>query len=145
MDSIEEKVLNFVARATKRAKVSFSSRLQYDLGLEGDDAVEFFRSFEKECNVDLQSLWSNWDQHFVAEGGPGWGFFVMCLVLFGFGVAIARMASWHPFWAWGILLVAFWIWPMRCWPFSGKKLTPITVHNLTKATRAGRWSASPEV
>jgi acyl carrier protein len=60
VDSTEEKVINFVVRerATKRAKVSSSSRLQYDLGLDGDDAVEFFRSFEKEFSVDLQSLWS---------------------------------------------------------------------------------------
>lgn len=48
-------------------KINISTRLFHDLGLTGDDAVDFFIAFNKEFNVDI----SNFDlyKYFSKEGG----------------------------------------------------------------------------
>ncbi len=53
--------------------MSLDSRLQDDLGLDGDDAFELFEKFEKKFETDCSALWSQWDSHFGPEGAsPRW-------------------------------------------------------------------------
>jgi acyl carrier protein len=72
LDILEERVLDFTAQqlAVKRSKFSTASRLNQDLGMDGDDAVEFFRGFSAKFKVNLDDLYTHWDQHFGPEGGP---------------------------------------------------------------------------
>jgi acyl carrier protein len=55
---IEDEVFDFVAeqRGMKRDKLKVSDRLLVDLGMDGDDASEFFEAFEKKFEVDLTYL-----------------------------------------------------------------------------------------
>jgi len=39
-----------------------------DLGMDGDDAVEFFEAFGQTFSVDLARLWQHWHHHFAPEG-----------------------------------------------------------------------------
>jgi Protein of unknown function (DUF1493) len=77
MDALENKIIEFVAneRRKKPETVSIDARLQDDLKLEGDDAVALFQEFERRFTTDCSSLWSNWENHFIPEGGPTWYLF----------------------------------------------------------------------
>jgi hypothetical protein len=50
--------------------IAIDSRLLEDLGMEGDDAVKFFRRFAREFGVDLAGM--RWRRHFSAEGFFSW-------------------------------------------------------------------------
>ena len=39
-----------------------------DIGMDGDDAVEFFEDFGQRFQVDLTPLGEEWDEYFVPEG-----------------------------------------------------------------------------
>jgi acyl carrier protein len=66
---ISKKVIQFVAiqRSQKPEKLSLESRLNFELGIDGDDAVELFEEFSKQFNVDLSSF--QYDKYFGPEGG----------------------------------------------------------------------------
>ncbi len=68
--SIEAGVIDLIAkdRGLPVAKVTLEKRLLHDLGMDGDDAVEFFEDFGKRYEVDLAPLYQNWDRHFGREG-----------------------------------------------------------------------------
>ncbi|HEY3618545.1 MAG TPA: DUF1493 family protein [Candidatus Sulfotelmatobacter sp.] len=85
----------------KKQKVSLSSSFSRDLGIDGDDAVEFFDAFGKTFGVHLDLLRIHWGQHFAPEGGPGDGFLVECSVCFVIGWVIHEMVSVVPSWGWG--------------------------------------------
>lgn len=46
--------------------LSLQTRLSEDLGVDGDDAVEFLEKFSEEFNVDLSSF--PYNRHFTSEG-----------------------------------------------------------------------------
>jgi acyl carrier protein len=56
---IEAEVIDLIARerGLPHHKVALSSRLLQDLGMDGDDAVEFFQDFEKRYGADLAPLY----------------------------------------------------------------------------------------
>src|SRR5271170_715616 len=70
LDSIEDRVYALVAeeRGVRREKLASSTSLSNDLGLEGDDAVEFFEDFSREFAVDLTALGADWQCYFGKEG-----------------------------------------------------------------------------
>ena len=141
MDELEKRVIAFVAseRGAKPEKISVDSRLQDDLGLDGDDAVALFKSFEREFSADCSSLWGNWDKRFGPEAGPHPVFILACLVIFAAGIALGSLIPGIPKWWWGILFVGIWIWPLKCWPMRGRHLEPITIRMMVDAARAKRW------
>src|SRR5437868_4210622 len=66
-----ERVRAFVAQKTRYPleKVSLETRLAWDIGLVGDDAVRFFEAFVQEFSVDPESFGRlNFRHHFGAEG-----------------------------------------------------------------------------
>lgn len=69
MAGIEEKVLDFLAleRGMSKSEIQPEDTLAQDLGMDGDDAEYFFRSFAKNFNVDIEVLWLNWKRHFSSE------------------------------------------------------------------------------
>jgi len=69
MTTIEDQVLELLAaeRGMDKSEIQPEDSLAQDLGMDGDDAVDFFRSFAKNFNVDIESLWLNWKRHFSSE------------------------------------------------------------------------------
>ena len=73
-DSVNESVYTLLAQELllPRERLAAHKTLSRDLGMEGDDAVEFFEKFEKEFQVDLSSLWADWNCYFAPEGAFDW-------------------------------------------------------------------------
>lgn len=47
-------------------KIDLATRIESDLGLTGDDAIDFIQEFSKLFNVDSSSL--NFEEYFIPEG-----------------------------------------------------------------------------
>src|SRR4051794_1389914 len=62
-----EEMADFVAEVAsyRRAKITLETGLRKDVGLDGDEAVEFFEKFRARFNVDLSGV--IWDRHFGPE------------------------------------------------------------------------------
>lgn len=144
-DSIEDRVYAFVADelGVKRETLTPSSTLSHNLGMEGDDAVEFFERFAKTFSLDFKQLGADWDAYFFAEGA-GLGTMLCVLVLSGifavaFGLAFPNLPLWVP----GILGVLGgvfgWVAAIYYWP----KMHPrsqISIQDLVDCARAGIWT-----
>jgi acyl carrier protein len=97
--AIEDEVFEFVAkeRGIQRDKLKLSDRLLVDLGMDGDDAVEFFEAFEKKFGVDLTYLQEHWNEYFGPEGIPGPGPMLFSIVAMipslGLGI-VFHLPSW---------------------------------------------------
>lgn len=141
MDTLENEIIEFVARERRKKPelVSLDSRLQDDLGLDGDDAVELFKTFEKRFSTDCSALWSKWENHFGLEGGPHPLFALCALFVFGLGFSLGAIISHALRWYTGIFLVVVWIWPLKTWPVRGRNLEPITIRMMVDAARAKHW------
>jgi hypothetical protein len=145
-DSLEERVYSLVAeeRGMPREELSAGKTLSYDLGMEGDDAVEFFENFERQFNVDLTNLWLNWNRYFAPEGvapqtalvvlGPG------ALIGLGLGQAFPRLSTWLCF-GFGMVL---WVVPFYYFVHRRSRDFPqISVQDLIDCAKAGHWSKLP--
>ena len=68
--SLEAQVIQLVAEAAdvKPETVHLTTRLLDDLGMDGDDAVEFFNRVHEQFGTDLTNLHSHWREHFGPEG-----------------------------------------------------------------------------
>jgi acyl carrier protein len=141
-DMLEERVQGFTARhlGVKRDKLSTGTRLNQDLGMDGDDAVEFFRAFGAEFKVNLDDLYGRWNQHFGPDGGPSFGFLIIIVLCITAGFLLRDVFGLFPAWAWGIGLTVLVILAHQLW-FARKKL-PITVGDLIDSARSGRWGKS---
>ncbi len=143
MSELEEQIVKFIVAEThiKAKKVHLDSRFAQDIGMDGDDAIEFFEKFHEQFHVDLTELGSHWDQHFLPEGG---GPSLACMVVIGIGAVVGGLLhetfKWIPVWVAMIVFVA-----LLCWIY-GKffieqqpEKTPITVHDLVEAANTRRW------
>jgi hypothetical protein len=70
MGTLESQIIDFAAHETgvRANNVAIGTRLLQDLGMDGDDAVEFFNLFSDKFNVDLSRLLQHWHHHFGPEG-----------------------------------------------------------------------------
>lgn len=100
MTELRERIVAMVAeeRSMNPQRILLSSRLLHDLGMDGDDAVEFFEKFAKEFNVDLSALGKHWSEHFGPEGTPS----LPGLVLVGITVALGAFAECFTFYQYGL-------------------------------------------
>jgi acyl carrier protein len=66
---MNDRLIAFVSQQTgaRTERLMPHTRLFHDLGLDGDDAVEFFAALEREFAVDLSGM--EWNRHFGPEGG----------------------------------------------------------------------------
>lgn len=142
-DSIQDRVTALLAeeRGIDRGKLTPHSTLSHDLGMEGDDAVEFFQKFRDQFGVDLSKLDEDWNQYFASEGvspllvlvmlGPG------ALVGFAIGRRFPGIATWLCF-SFGMLL---WLVPFFYFIRRRSKNHPqISVQDLIACAQAGRWT-----
>ena len=134
-------IIERVAEQTgiKRERITASTRLLHDAGMDGDDAVEFFTDFEKRYGADLTPLYLHWSRHFGPEGfGTPMGLLAMLLLVVAPVVLIPLGVS--PMWGRGLELVAVVsrsLWHRR-WPMKDDTIA-ITVGDLALAARSKQW------
>lgn len=67
-DCLYQRLLNTIAEETSypRKKLTLDTIIQYDIGTEGDDAVELFERISRDFNVDMAGF--DFHKHFYNEG-----------------------------------------------------------------------------
>jgi acyl carrier protein len=112
-NSLLQAIIDFVAEQTgaSRQKIGAHTTLFGDLGIDGDDAAEFFAEYQQRFNVNLDTLDLN--RHFGREG----------------------------LWPWEIplLLVNCWHSLRGDDPHVVAKLEPITIQQLAEAAACKMW------
>ena len=142
----QAEVIDLVARerGLPPEKVHLSHRLLQDLGMDGDDAVDFFNSVNERFGTDLTHLREQWGQHFGPEGFSCWiGLVLIAVAVIG-GV-VAGAAGLSTFWgvAIAVALLAAWLWVMPRWG-PPDRMVPITVEDVAAAVEAGAWPSRPQ-
>lgn len=143
---MEQRVIALLARHTDLPveRITPDLTLQDGLGLDGDDAVALFATFEAEFPTDLALLYETWSDYFNPEG---WTLSDGLKALSGIlliGTPVVVIGAWAgaPKWLAASLAVVvffFWLVGLRSWPFTRKPLQPITVRELVITAEAGRW------
>lgn len=141
MDETASEVVEMLAneRGLSPAKINPSSRLLQDLGMDGDDAVDFFTSLQKRFGTDLSALQEKWSDHFGPEGFSGWNVLVImpAAIMGGVAAAILNLGAAGGV-AITVALFAVWFWAMKTWG-TPDKMQPITVEQVIAAVEAGAW------
>lgn len=140
----DAEIIDFIAqeRGLPRHKVTLSSRLRHDLGMDGEDAVEFFQDFERRYDANLTALYKHWGQHFGPEGFGSPTMFLIGLVLVCLPIPLIPLGI-SPVAVWGIELAAviLWLWPLKQWPLKDRTI-PVTVQDVVVAARTKQWPAA---
>ncbi|QIK95895.1 DUF1493 family protein [Sphingomonas sp. HDW15A] len=141
MDEFLSQIVERVSEQTgvKPEKLDASTRLLQDIGMDGDDAVEFFEDFEERYGVDLSPLYANWGRHFGPEGFGTPKTFVVLLILMFAPVSLLLFGV-SPIWGWAVELAGVVIWNLavRKWAPKDETLT-VTVGDLVLAAKSKRW------
>ncbi len=121
-NDVERDVRCFLASelAVPPGEIKLDSTLMGDLGINGDDAVEFFESFSARFQVDLGDL--RLRRHFLGEGDY----------------------NWLPCWYLIFLLRKLFRRNREPSMEASLGLAPITVSDLVAAARGGSWSVVKE-
>ena len=122
----------------KNQKLTSNTRLAQDLGMDGDDAAEFFEKFSQEFAVDLQDLRVHWNQHFAPEGALSLGAMAAIVLCITAGFWLRDAIGILPAWAWGIALVA--LAALIHHRLGKDKMNPVTIGDLVDSVRLGRWN-----
>jgi len=147
MTALEERIIAFVVAETaiNPKRLQFGSRLAQDVGMDGDDAVEFFERFGEEFHVDLTVLYHHWQEHFLPEGGgPSLWFMVVIGAAVVLGDLLHRAFQPIPSWAWMIALIAVSLWVSNKLFTERVEPSPITVQDLVDAAISGKWDRQYE-
>jgi acyl carrier protein len=145
--SLQERVLAFVFEQTgvKREKIHLETTLSGDLGVEGDDAVEFFEEFRTEFAVELQELGRDWSLYFGPEGPPLSASIIIIIPTVLIGLALTKISPRVPEWlsfitafvSWMFLLVLWGNWRER----NAKIRRPrVSVQDLVDCAHSGAWT-----
>ena len=143
--NLEAEVVDLLAheRGLPREKVRLSDRLLQDLGMDGDDAVDFFISLKERFGIDLTPLQEQWSEHFGPEGMSCWNALLIIPLglIAGLVAAFARSAIWGFVAA--VAAFAAWVWAMRRWgPLD--RMVLITVGEVIAAVEASAWPERSE-
>ena len=116
-----------------------SSRLLQDLGMDGDDAVDFFSSLEDRFGTDLSALQERWSEHFGPEGFSCLNglVFLPAAVIGGVVAGLLNQGAVAGF-AIFVAVLPLWFWAMNKWG-PPDRMKPITVAEVIAAVEAGAW------
>lgn len=142
---LKAEVIDLIAheRGLARAKLRLADRLVQDLGMDGDDAVDFFKGVQERFGTDLTNLHERWSEHSGAEGVSWrWGLVIIPAAVIG-GI-VAGVAGLSVFWGLAVAagMLAAWVWVMRRWG-PPDRLAPVTVGEAVAAVEAGAWPGRP--
>lgn len=142
---LQGKVIDLIAEqcGIDREKILLSKRLSQDLGIEGDDAVEFFEHVQERFGTDLTTLVEHWNDHFLPEGIPLWHGLITIPVgvvgaLAGTALGLGDFAAFIV----GVALVVALYWAMARWG-PPDRMIPITVGDVVAAVESGKWPTRP--
>lgn len=142
----QSEVIDLLAdeRGLPSEKVHLSDRLLQDLGMDGDDAVDFFNSLHERFGTDLSHLHEQWSDHFGPEGFSCLNGLVIIPAAI-IGGLIAGFAGLSTFWgvAVTVAILAAWLWAMRRWG-PPDRMVPVTVGEVVAAVEAGAWPSRPQ-
>jgi len=122
------------------------SRLSFDLGIEGDDAVEFFEKFQMEFFVELKELGENWSSYFAPEGvSPVTAAIVVVPGIF-LGIIFSRLWPTLPTWVCWLLGISISFVAFYRWLLWKRRPTQreITIAQLVRAAESGRLRLDPK-
>jgi hypothetical protein len=143
-DLIEKRVFSFVAEKTgvKREHLSAATALSRDIGMEGDDAVEFFEAFGREFAVDLKLLHQNWSCYFGPEGMTVGAALQIVIPAGILGVVFIKIFPRLPDWLSFLGAFVLWMVCLFCWgKWRGERGTPqITIQDLIECAKVGKWA-----
>jgi len=116
--------------------------LQRDLGMDGDDAVEFFERFGREFSVDLRPLGEDWQYYFGPEGIPFRAWLFILIPGFIISILFVRFLPQLPDWSSFLLGFVGWISALLGWKhLRGSVSDPqITIQDLIDCVHAGVWT-----
>ncbi|MBV7257590.1 hypothetical protein KCG44_12430 [Pacificimonas sp. WHA3] len=141
---VEQQLITMLSkeRGLPADRIKPSSRLLDDLGMDGDDAVEFFIDVKETFGTDISLLEENWNRHFGPEGLSCWLGVIVVPVAFLTGMISAHfgLPNWATFIAALIAIVAG-VWALNKIPSKNPHI-PITVDELVEAVKAGAWLKS---
>jgi hypothetical protein len=134
-------------------RVESQATLRSDLGMDGDDAVQFFEAYAKRFDVELSSLNARWHEYFDIEpprSSPrepiAWLVLLAVWLPLMFG-ANAALGITLPAWAvalGGALMLAVWRY-VEYWPLWGilppRPRREVSVLDLVEAARSKGWPA----
>ena len=144
---LQSEVIDLIAyeRGLAREKVHLSDRLLQDLGMDGDDAVDFFDSLHERYGTDLTHLYDSWGEHFGSEGLSCWYglLLVLAAIIGGLTAAFLGLSG-----IWAVIiavsLLAALIWTMRAIG-PPDRTVPITVDEVVSAVESGAWPRRPHI
>lgn len=126
-------------RGVARDRVKLASRLVHDLGMDGDDAVDFFKTVHERFGTDLTNLHACWHTHFNPEGLSPWNGLVIipATVIGGF---IAGRAGLSGPWGFAIAIALLEVWLLVMWRWGPRdEMIAVTVADVVEAVQAGAW------
>jgi hypothetical protein len=141
MTELEERIIAFVVKETgvQANHVQLDSSLGDDIGMDGDDAVEFFQKFGTKFQVDLGGLYEHWHQHFGPEGGgPSLGCVVVIVVAVVASSLLHDAFKRIPIWLSTIVLIGVFGWVYNKFVAEPQEVS-VTVRDLVDAATSGRW------
>jgi acyl carrier protein len=146
-ENLEARVIELVAQMGEVTpeRVTLTTRLLHDLGIDGDDAVQLFDGVHERFGTDLTHLYEVWSEHFGPEGMPlSAGLMIIPASVAG-GVVFSLLNPRVGDVAAGIAavvaaaaVVVASIWIGRKAGFI-KDVTPITVGEVIRAVEASAW------
>jgi Protein of unknown function (DUF1493) len=142
-DSIDERVYALVAeeQGVRREKLVASTTLSHDLGMEGDDAVEFFEQFSQKFAVDLTRLHEDWHCYFGPEGVSVGGMLFVLVPTLGLALVLQHMIPKFSFWVYTVIAFVAWMGAVYFWQKRHPDRYPqIRIQDLIDAVRAGSWT-----
>jgi hypothetical protein len=142
-DSIEKRVYTLVSseRGVRLEKLAPKSTLSYDLGMEGDDAVEFFEEFGKEFAIDLKRLGEDWHCYFSPEGVTLSAGLLVGIPGSIIAIGLMKLFPRWPDWLCFVLAFLAWIAVLASWGNwrSRDLFAQITIQDLIDSAKAGKW------
>ncbi len=143
MSAVEAEVVELLAQqlGIPTSRISRTSRLLEDLGVDGDDAVELVDAFAGRFSPDLESLERHWSRHFGPEGWSWPDRRLNYATLAGLALCASAAAGLAPGLTFSAGVVVI-LGTLVVGVIAGRRappMLPVTVGDLIEAAEAGVW------
>jgi len=125
----------------KPSEATLDARLLHDLGLTGNRARSFIRTFSQEFQVNCDALLDSdeWNRHFGRERFPRRLPIFLAVTLFVTAMILGGQLDVQ--WLWLPVAVGVWLARSKAWPMGRGRsdMLPVTILDLIDAVEAGGW------